>query len=142
LDREVTHDAGAEPSSLRVLLVDWPHHRVPGALLEAGFRVFGLSPRSGVFGVFIPGVPGEGGHFFFKKLHEPLTEIDIVAVHGPVEHLMLLVTTVVLPLRARAVWVERAVNDGEVLSLAASAGVTCIEGGELINVMKHLSGSR
>lgn len=134
----MTHDAGDGRSSFRVLLVDWPHHRVPGALLEAGFRVFGLSPRSGVFGVFIPGIPGEGGHFFFKKLHEPLTDIDIVAVHGHVDHLQHLVTTVVLPLGARAVWLERAVDSEEVVALAASAGVTCIEGGDLIDVVTHL----
>ena len=68
-DRIVTCDVRGESPPLRVLLVDWPHHGLPSALIAAGARVFGLSPRTGALGMFIAGTPGEDGHLFFRRLH-------------------------------------------------------------------------
>lgn len=134
-DRIVTYDVRGESPPLRVLLVDWPHHGLPSALIAAGARVFGLSPRTGALGMFIAGTPGEDGHLFFRRLHEPVTDIDIVAVHGEPDQLLRLLATLVLPIGARAIWVTNSARDVDTQAMATLAGVVWLEGDDLVDVV-------
>jgi predicted CoA-binding protein len=124
-------------SALRVLLVDWQHHRVPGAMLEAGFTVFGFSARSGVFGVFIPAAPGDSSYLFFKRLSEPLITVDLVAICRPADELSTIVTTLVQPLGARTLWLEVPSSAADARDVTTAAGIALIEGGDLIEVARR-----
>ncbi|HVY71201.1 MAG TPA: ankyrin repeat domain-containing protein [Verrucomicrobiae bacterium] len=107
-----------------ILLVDWPTAAVPRALLEAGLTVFGYSPAGysqadlseepviadDCESVFPPKDGSERGHLVFHRLATKPKAVDIVAVYRPADELPGIVMAHAVPLKAKALWMQRPVE--------------------------------
>lgn len=135
-----------------ILLVDWPSPAVPRALLEAGFTVFGYSPRcyskaeiapnppsdadSG--SVFAPKDQGEQGYLVFRRLDGRPPGADIVSVYRPPEELPGIIADHVLPLRAKVIWLQRPITSSEEQAIAEEHGLTLIENHDIVELARTL----
>src|SRR5262249_15363223 len=125
-----------------ILLVDWPNTSLPRALLAAGFDVFGFSPgrysRAEVvaerpadatgMSIFAPEREGESGYLVFHWLEHRPARVDIVHVYRPPEELPGILANHVIPLGAKALWLQPPIRSAEARQLAANVGLSCVEG--------------
>src|SRR5579872_7367180 len=103
-----------------VLLIDWPNPGVPRALVEAGLTVYGFSPHRystvELVGerphdvadrcIWAPAKAGENGYLVFRALPNRPDRVDLVCSYRPEEELPEIVAKHVLPLGARALWIQ------------------------------------
>jgi predicted CoA-binding protein len=135
--------------SKTVLLVDWPSPGVPRALLEAGFTVYGFSPHrysaarltpdrpDGVdAGSIFPPRDGERGYLVFRKLEGPPSSVDIVNTYRPPAELPGILSNHVLPLRARALWLQPPGASPEARRMAVEHGLAFVEGSDIAEVAR------
>jgi hypothetical protein len=139
-------------SSTTILLVDWPNTGIPRALLSAGLTVFGYSPNRFSMAqldadrpddaeakVFAPERAGEDGFLVFRPLQARPTHVDLVCVYRPPSELPAIVENLVLPLGARALWLQPPTISAEARQLAAHNGLAFVEGidiGELAHAIR------
>jgi predicted CoA-binding protein len=126
-------------SAKNILLVDWPDQGVPRTLLKAGFSVYGFSPEGfALAGLadnmpegeerFAPRNDNEIGYLVFKSLKGGPGHIDIVNIYRPEAEHAKIIEHLVLPLRAKAVWLHPPVTSAQTGKIAAKNGLIFIEG--------------
>jgi predicted CoA-binding protein len=134
-------------SSTTILLVDWPNTGIPRALLSAGLAVFGYSPNrfsiaqvvpdrpDGVEArVFPPERPGEDGFLVFRPIDARPAHVDLVTTYRPSSELPAIVENLVLPLGARALWLQPPTISAEARQLAARYGLDFVDGTDIAEV--------
>ena len=136
----------------RILLVDWPNTGVPRALLEAGIFVFGFSPdgyssaeltaerptEADVKKILPPENDGENGFLVFRKLEEPPSNIDAVAIYRPPAEIPDIMTRIVFPLQARILWLQPPVTSADARHLAAARGLVFIDEVDIAEAARQL----
>jgi hypothetical protein len=143
-------------SSATILLVDWTNTGVPRALLRAGLTVFGYSP--GRFSlaqvlahrpdnveanrVFPPERTGEEGYLVFRPLDARPLHVDLVNTHRPSIELPAIVDNLVLPLGARALWLQPPTTSAEARQLAANHGFVFVEGTDIAEAAQAIRAAR
>jgi hypothetical protein len=139
-----------------VLLVDWPSPGVPRALLEAGLTVYGFSPHRyseaslvtkspadvDSRSVFPPGNAGESGYLVFRALATRPSQVDLVCSYRPAEELPGIVANHVVPLRAKALWIQPPPATCDLARrLASEHGLHCVEGYDIAEVARAVINS-
>jgi predicted CoA-binding protein len=127
-------------SAKSILLVDWASPAVPRTLLEAGFAVFCLSP--GRYSVaellpvppegvdsndIVPPQPGEKGYLVFRRLNDRPSQIDIVNVYRPEQEHDGIVSSQMVPLGAKVMWLQPSVASATAKQLAAEYGFELVD---------------
>jgi predicted CoA-binding protein len=119
-----------------ILLVDWPNPEVPRSLIKAGFTVFGYSPdRYSAIEL------GDDEKLIFRQLDNQPDSVDIVNVFRPEEEHAGIINGRVLPLKAKVLWLHPPVKSASTAALAAEHGLVFIEGIDIAEVARRLSGS-
>ncbi|MDB4918982.1 CoA-binding protein [Mucilaginibacter sp.] len=120
-----------------ILLVDWPGADVPLSLLKAGFTIVSYAPDSYSMASFETNYEGKE-KFVFKNLDELQGEIDIVNIFRPEEEHSEIISRHVLPLKAKAGWLQPTVTSANTAALASLHGLMFIEGIDIASVAKSL----
>jgi predicted CoA-binding protein len=138
-----------------ILLVDWPNPGVPRALLRAGFTVFSYSPDRYSAAemvaehphdvdhenVFPPRNEHDTGYLVFRPLAGRPDAVDIVNVYRPVEEMAGIVVNHVLPLGAKALWLQSpapSAEGAEAHSLAREHGLVFIGDRDIAEIARTL----
>jgi hypothetical protein len=135
----------------KILLVDWPNKGVPRSLIEAGFAVFGYSPGGytraelaaaapadvDARSVFAPEKAGESTYLVFRKLTAPPSRVDLVHVHRPAAELAGIFASQVIPLGAKALWLQPPLTSGDARALASERGVAFVEGVDIVDAVRR-----
>lgn len=139
------------------LLVDWPNAGVPRALLSAGFTVYGFSPHKYSIAeivpqqpedaegqsIFPPGHTAETGYLVFRAMATRPPRVDLVCTYRPSEELPGIVANHVLPLAARALWVQPPPAACEIARrLATEHGLVCVEGVDIAEAARSIAAQR
>jgi hypothetical protein len=143
----------ADPKSIleraqTILLVDWPSPAVPRALLAAGFTVFGYSPDRysslevvadrpadvDANNVFPPRADGEAGFLVFRALKERPSQVDVVNVYRPPQEIPGIVAQHVLPMGAKALWLQAPNVSDQARRIATEHGLAYVEGIDIAEV--------
>jgi len=134
----------------KILLVDWPHKGVPRTLLEAGFDVFGYSPAGytraelaaaapadvDARSVFAPEKAGETRYLVFRRLAKPPSRVDLVHVHRPAAELADIFASQVVPLGAKALWLQPPLASEDARALASERGVAFVDGVDIVDAVR------
>jgi hypothetical protein len=143
-----------------ILLIDWPNPGVPRALLDAGFTVFSFCPDRYsaaevvvdrpddvvAASIFPPAGEEEKGYLVFRALKHRPPRVDVVNTYRPAEELPGIVTSQVLPLGAKALWLQPPVTSVAARQLAMEYGISFVEGSDIgeiardFRVARRLSG--
>jgi predicted CoA-binding protein len=119
-----------------ILLVDWPNPEVPRSLLKAGFTVFGYSPdRYSAIEL------GDNENLVFRQLDKQPDSVDIVNVYRPEGEHAGIISSRVLPLKAKVLWLHPPVVSAATAALAAEYGIVFVEGIDIADVARSISGS-
>src|SRR5262245_32058110 len=124
----------------KILLIDWPSTAVPRTLLEAGFEVYGHSPRGYTRAelvaaapadadgrsVFAPEKTGETGYLVFRRLSAAPSRVDLVHVHRPAPELAGIFASQVVPLGAKALWLQPPLTSDNTRAIASERGVAFV----------------
>jgi len=135
-----------------ILLVDWPNQGVPRTLLNAGFTVFCFSPHrysvaavvaewpndADQHNVFLPKSEDDKGYLVFRQFDGRPDSVDIVNVYRPEEELAAILTNHVLPLHAKALWLQPPVMSVEAQRLAKEHDLIFIEGSDIAEIARSL----
>jgi len=135
-------------SAKTILLVDWPEQRVPRALLNAGFSVFGYSPegysvasiadekpgKADGHTVFQPGKEGEKSFLVFESTGERPSSVDIVNVYRPEAEHAAILEKQVLTTGARVMWLQPPATSAAVKDIAAANHIILIEGVDIADI--------
>lgn len=135
-------------SARTILLVDWSDQRVPRALVNAGFSVFGYSPdgysvasiadekprKADGCAVFQPGKGGEKGFLVFENTAERPRSVDIVNVYRPEAEHALILEKQVLTTGARVMWLHPPATSATVKNIAAANHIILIEGVDIADI--------
>jgi len=117
-------------ASKRILLVDWPNVGVPIALIEAGFTVFGSSPAGYSEIQLVSSADGSAPELTFHRRKGPPDSVHLVCVYRPAEELAEIVKRQVVPLGARALWIQAPNRADNAAVLAEKNGlsfVNCVD---------------
>ena len=107
-------------ASKTILLVDWPNPGVPRALINAGFTVYCHSPNGYTSATLVDKLPTnteaksifppkndyEKGYLVFSKIDSGPISVDIVNVYRPESELPQIIQNLVLPLKAKILWMQ------------------------------------
>jgi predicted CoA-binding protein len=139
-----------------ILLVDWPSTTVPRALLEAGFTVLGYCPdrfsaaelvaerpdNVEPASIFPPQGEGERGYLVFRVREDRTSHVDLVNTYRPAAELPGIVAKLVLPLGARALWLQPPGTSAEARRLADERGLAFVEGVDIAEVARAISAAK
>jgi hypothetical protein len=138
-----------------ILLIDWPNPGVPRSLLDAGFTVFSFCPDrysaaevvadhpdDVAASIFPPTGEGEQGYLVFRALKHRPPRVDVVYTHRPPEELPGIVTSQVLPLGAKALWLQPPVTSVAARQLAMEYGISFVEGSDIGEIAKDIRVAR
>jgi predicted CoA-binding protein len=122
-----------------ILLVDWGNPDVPRSLLKAGLNVFGYSPnRYSVIELDAEGPDKE--KLIFRQLHGKPGSVDVVNIYRPEEEHAGIITSHVLPLKAKVIWLQPPVMSTKTAALAKTNGLLFVEGSDIAGVARTISG--
>ena len=137
-------------TSSSVLLVDWISTKVPRALLEAGYLVFGSSPggyskvelldevpEGETLSVFAP-EDREQSFLVFRRITAAPSQVDIVYVYRPAEELKKIISTGAKVVGGKTFWLQPPVTSDEARRLAEEQGMTFIEGVDIVDAVQRL----
>ena len=138
--------------SKKILLIDWPNVDVPRALLQAGFTVFCYSPngytqaeQAAEFpqnvnpkNIFPPKTRNDG-YLVFRPLTAAPAAVDIVNVYRPEAEHAKIMTDVVLPLKAKCVWLQPPLTSDDTRVIAESQGLIFIQGSDIATIAVQLN---
>jgi len=136
-------------SAKTILLVDWPDQRVPRALLNAGFAVFGFTPNGYARAALVDKLPegqngfaprnsDEKGHLVFNKLDKAPGSVDIVCIYRPEAEHAAIIENRVVPLKAKAVWLQAPITSAQTAALAKQKGLIFIENTDIAETALRL----
>ena len=132
-------------SSHRILLVDWPDISVPSKLLEAGFEVFGVSPKGYSKAKLIHQLPNnvptekeQARGIEFERLERPPDQVDIVHVYRPAEELRQIIESQVDQTGARALWLQPPITSEVAQVLCAQRKLDFVEGFDIVETIQRL----
>jgi predicted CoA-binding protein len=147
----------ADPKSVlsaaqTILLVDWPSPAVPRALIAAGFTVFGYSPDRysaaevvadrpndvDAKSVFPPRSDGDAGFLVFRPLKDRPSRVDLVNVYRPPHEIPGIVAHHVLPMGAKALWLQAPNSSNAARRFATEYGLAYVEGSDIAEVARSL----
>jgi|SRR5580693_4999704 predicted CoA-binding protein len=117
-----------------ILLVDWPNPDVPKSLLKAGLTVFGYSPDK-----YSAIEQADNGELVFRKLDEQPTSVDIVNVYRPEAEHAAIISDHVLPLKAKALWLQPPVMSAKTAAIVAGYGIIFVEGIDIAEVARSIN---
>lgn len=137
-------------SAKNILLVDWPDPGVPGALLKAGFTVFGFSPngysKASLVQYPIDGQssfpspsPEETGYLVFEKLDSKPDTVDIVNVYRPEEEHAGIIKKHILPLHAKVLWLHPPITSASTAAVAEKNKLIFIENVNIAEIAGKLN---
>jgi predicted CoA-binding protein len=115
-----------------ILLVDWQNKNIPITLAKAGFNVISYSPLQ-YCDVAIGSVNGID-ELIFKPLTQ-MPQVDVVYVYRPEGEHAAIIQEHVLPLGAKVFWLHPPLTSAATGQLAASEGLTYIEGVDITSVI-------
>ena len=137
-------------TSSSVLLVDWISTKVPRALLEAGYLVFGSSPggyskvelldevpEGETLSVFAP-EDREHGFLVFRRITAAPSQVDIVYVYRPAEELKKIISTGARVVGGKTFWLQPPVTSDEARLLAEEQGMSFVEGVDIVDLVQRL----
>jgi predicted CoA-binding protein len=136
-------------SAKAILLVDWPDQRVPRALLNAGFTVFGFSPNGYTQALLVDSLPqgqngiaprngDESGYLIFNKLNKAPASIDLVCIYRPEAEHAAIIKNRVVPLKAKAVWLQDPITSAKTAALVRQKGLIFIENADIVETALRL----
>lgn len=109
-----------------ILLIDWPDKSVPMALLKAGFMVISYSP--GKYTLLSYETSYAEDKLVFNDLEGTPGEVEIVNIFRPEQEHQEIFERHVLPLKAKAVWLQPPLTSSKTASLAKTHHLIFIEG--------------
>ena len=128
-------------SAQSILLVDWASPAIPRKLVETGFTVFCASPgRYSIVELvseppeginssdIVPPQAGEKDYLVFRRLNDRPSHVDIVNVYRPENEHREIVACHVVPLGARALWLQPSIGSGTARPLAIEYGFELVAG--------------
>ena len=131
-------------SSDRMLLVDWPDISVPRKLLEAGFEVFGVSPKGYSRAKLSDRLPNDalpGEHdrdIEFERLERPPDKVDIVHVYRPSEELPRIIESQGDRTGAGTLWLQPPLVSAEAEILCGQRQINLIDGVDIVETIQRL----
>ncbi len=151
-DNIISNPAQILETAKTVLLVDWPDQNVPRTLLNAGFTVFGFSPRRYSLAevvaeyphnvdqkdVFAPKNENDRDYLVFRRLDARPESVDIVNVYRPEEELAEIIENNVLPLNAKTLWLQPPVTSAKAKSIAEEHGLVFVEGNDIAEIARSI----
>jgi len=120
-----------------ILLVDWPDKSVPMALLKAGFMVIGYSPDKYTLISYKTSYAED--KLVFSDLDGAPGEVEIVNIFRPEEEHAKIFERHVLPLKAKAVWLQPPVTSLKTAKLAKKYDLVFVKGHDIAAVAAELS---
>jgi CoA binding domain len=138
-----THEKSKQilKSASAILLVDWPNPSVPYTLLRLGYTVFSYSPGGYSQAKLVAQLPQEinpqsifllkdyndDRYLIFQKLKEVPSLVDIVNIFRPEKELPEIILKHVLPLKAKAIWIQPPASSVVASSLAQTHDLILIQ---------------
>lgn len=124
--------------SRRVLLVDWPNIAVPRQLLQAGFEVFGVSPKGySRAKLLATGNAGED-EVEFERLEQAPERVDMVHVFRPAEELNKIIESQVEPKGATTLWLQPPIRSEAARVLCTQREIDFVEGVDIVESIQRL----
>ncbi len=133
-----------------ILLVDWPSRDIPLMLLQSGYAVFSYSPDgysqalmesnlpadpTGIKeSVSVTGTTKDG--LVFQPLGSPPVAVDLVMIFRPPEEHEAIIRDLVLPLRAKVLWLQSPVESMETGKMAIDQGLTFVQGRDIREICR------
>lgn len=135
-----------------ILLVDWLNPGVPAALLHAGLTVFSYSPgrysMAELFAdrpsnvenkdIFVLDNKDVKEYLVFWKQDSNPGSVDIVNTYRPAEELAGIIYNHVLPLSAKALWLQPPVTSPWAQSYAVEHNLAFVEGMDIAEIARSL----
>jgi len=138
--------------SREILLVDWPSVDVPRALLRAGFTVFCHSPHGYTQAEQVAEFPQDvnsknifppktrdDDYLVFRPLTTAPAAVDIVNVYRPEAEHAKIMTDVVLPLKAKCLWLQSPLTSDNTRVIAESKGLVFIQDSDIATIAIQLN---
>jgi predicted CoA-binding protein len=120
-----------------ILLIDWPDKSVPMALLKAGFMVIGYSP--GKYTLISYKTSYAEDKLVFNDLEGTPGEVEIVNIFRPEEEHEEIFERHILPLKAKAVWLQPPVTSAKTAKLAKKHDLVFVKGYDIASAAAELS---
>jgi len=120
-----------------ILLIDWPDKSVPMALLKAGFMVIGYSPDKYTL-ISYKTIYAED-KLIFSDLDGAPGEVEIVNIFRPEEEHEEIFERHILPLKAKAVWLQPPVTSAKTAKLAKKHDLVFVKGYDIASAAAELS---
>src|SRR5262245_2856663 len=127
-------------SAKSILLVDWASATIPRTLVEAGFTVFSASPGRYSLVELVSEPPkgidsndivapnqNENGYLVFRRLNDSPSHVDIVNVYRPENEHKGIVVNYVVPLGAKAMWLQPSIGSGTARELSLEYGFDLVD---------------
>ena len=125
--------------SHRILLVDWPDLTVPRQLLEAGFEVFGVSPKGYTRANLSSHLQEDSERDVeFQRLDRTPEQVDIVHVYRPAEELGQIIKSQVDQTGTRVFWLQPPIRSDAARGLCAQRKIDFVEGVDIVETIQRL----